>query len=1306
MTATRKAKRSTSGRAASKVPKGSGNNLGKTSAKKKAARKKTTKKNTAKKATARKATAKKATAKKATAKKAETKKPTAMKAEPAPTPSMGPDGACVSPSARPWTVSPEAIAGMSDGELKPILRELIWAEARRSGCDLSGVFVNTEDKAGDDGADAFTPKPTVPCPWLGTAPTCWQFKSGSAGEPAEIAGEVKKRLPRQTLKNKGRFVLVATSSNSGPAGRNRRLRALRDSARSARIPMSKIEVFTSENLAGWLDEHPALAKDLRGMPSGVWSLAFWAADKRHRLAWHGTPAINEAIRTIHEDLDPIGAATITHIHVWGHPGVGKTRFVLEACREAPWRRDVLYVRDGQRTDVARLLERMAGHPNATAVVVVDEARPQDLADLHSLVARADGRVRLLTISLGRALAVPAGPPIAEYQVTPLEETAAADLIASWHPSMPSEHREFAARFCAGYVKLAQVTADALVKNRNLDVHQLLENQHVRLILDSIAGDASQRSSLYVVAALESVGWEGTSEAEGQAIAEHLGLDWNQVRRDVEQLDRKHGIAPRAGRLRYISPRPLGALIAAEAWAAHETLMRSLPERLPTASAKDAYDRRIRGIATAPQVKGFAVEQLGLFFDTAKLTDETGVRRWRALAHAEPAYAVEAVCSALTKADRDERLAISRRARRHLVWGLVEFAWRRDSFHDATTALAHLAVAENETCANNASEEFVRKFQLVLGGTAAPFTERFGLLDELREQTDPEYRVLVVRALGRALPPAGAHRTAPRHDGPTPPEPEWQPSTGAEAAEVALGALQRLEHVARTDESERVGQELARVAGKLVMLLRDGVARDAVGVLIRCIAERSTAAREAMWEHVHGVLSSEKKYWRELGPDELGWIEKLLADLEDNTLLGEIRRALATVDFDSGPEHFAGLAGRVLEKSDEWEAVWRYMNSGDARGSWVLAEAIAHLDAGEFLDACTDWETARDLRGLAGYLSERRRGAGGDWVDDWIDAFFEAHPGLPQLAAEITWRSSSSARGAKRLAEFVHADSLPPSLTELFSYGGWSQTVPRAALLGLVQAMAVSPSHRGSAVVLLDVRAREDAEFWADVAPIALELITDPLIVRRSPNFGFYWHRVVNRLLADDSNIEPIVRSLFAAQMLRDSDEIWLLEHSTYGAQVLSACIRRDAATVWNELVHLLEDEDAARHVVGLPGRLLDRMPQDSVLGWVGVDPAVRGRVIVRSVSKRLEDDSLFVQLIERFGSNKDVTDAASAYFHSGQWTGEASAHWTQLAESLEPMSKRRDLPSFSRWARAEIRSLRAAAKRDREREEERRLRWH
>lgn len=1267
----------------------------------------------AERAPARKAASKRRATNEKTAKRARTssqKRSTRKRtksAEPASTACTRPDDGYVSPSARPWTVSPEAIARMSDVDLKPILRELIWAEARRYGCNPGEVFVNTEDRARDGGADAFTPKPAVPSDWLGTVQTCWQFKSGSAGEPAAIANEVKEPLPRQTLKDKGRFVLVATSSNSGRMGRARRLKSLRDSARSARIPISKIEVFTSENLAGWLDEHPALAKDLRGMPSGVWSLACWAADRRHRLAWHGTPTTNEAIRTIHDDLDPIGASTSTHMHVWGHPGVGKTRFVLEACREAPWHRDVLYVGDGQRTDVARLLERMAGHPNATAVVVVDEARPQDLPDLNSLVARADGRVRLLTISLGPAPAVPAGPPIAEYQVTPLEERAAADLIASWHPSMPSEHREFAARFCAGYVKLAQVTADALAKNRDLDVHQLLENQQVRgLIVKSIVGDPSQRSSLYVVAALESVGWEGAREAEGKAIAEHLGLDWKQVRRDVEQLDRKHEIAPRAGRLRYISPRPLGALIAAEAWAADGTLMRSLPERLPTESAKVAYDQRIRGIATAPHVKGFAIEQLGFFFDTASLTQEAAVRRWRALAHAEPAYAVEAVGRALATADRDERVAISKGARRHLVRGLVEFAWRRDSFHDATTALAHLAVAENETYDNNASGEFVKKFQLVLGGTAAPFTDRFALLDELREQSDPEYRVLVVRALGTALRRGEESRWAERHDGPAPLEPEWRPSTRAEAAAVASGALERLEDIARTDDSERVGQELAEVAGQLVMRLRDSMARDTVGALIRSIAERSAASREAMWHHVYGMLSSEKKYWQQLGPDDIGWIEKLLADLEDNTLRGDIRRALATVDLESSPEDFAGLAGRVLDKRHEWEAVWRYLNSGDARGSWVFGGAIARLDAGDFLEGCTDWETARDLRGLAGYLSERRRGAGSDWVDDWIDAFLAAHPDLPQVAAEITWRSSSSARGAERLAELVQADSLPPSLTEQFSYGGWSQTVPRASLVSLVRAMAVAPSHRGSAVVLLDVRAKEDGEFWADVAPIALELATDPLIVRRSPNFGFYWHRVVERLLADDSNIEPIVRSLFAAQMLRDSDESWFLEHSTYGAQTLSACIRRDVATVWDELVHLLEDADAQRHVIGLPGGLLDRMPHDSVLEWVAVDPEVRGRLIVRSVSKRLADDSLFVQLIERFGSNKDVAGEASEYFHSGQWTGESSAHWTRLADSLEPWSKRRDLPSFSRWAHAAIRSLREAAQRDREREEEDRLRRH
>jgi len=94
-------------------------------------------------------------------------------------------------------VSQERIARLDDLGLNSLMSELLRAQAYRCGTNVSEIRVNTETKAPDDGCDGWSPRPTADDVWLGSSPTCWQFKAGSAGQPRRLRGEVGKRLPRE-----------------------------------------------------------------------------------------------------------------------------------------------------------------------------------------------------------------------------------------------------------------------------------------------------------------------------------------------------------------------------------------------------------------------------------------------------------------------------------------------------------------------------------------------------------------------------------------------------------------------------------------------------------------------------------------------------------------------------------------------------------------------------------------------------------------------------------------------------------------------------------------------------------------------------------------------------------------------------------------------------------------------------------------------------------------------------------------------------------------------------------------------------
>jgi hypothetical protein len=153
-------------------------------------------------------------------------------------------------------VEPKRIARLEDAELGKLMGQLLRAQSHRCGAPVSELLTNTEEKAADDGADAWSGKPEKPDEWLGDAETCWQLKAGKAGTPAAVKGEIGKRLPHATLKKDGRFVLVASGSTSGKKGETDRLNTLTEQAKAVGLLTDRIVVFGSERLKEWVNQHP------------------------------------------------------------------------------------------------------------------------------------------------------------------------------------------------------------------------------------------------------------------------------------------------------------------------------------------------------------------------------------------------------------------------------------------------------------------------------------------------------------------------------------------------------------------------------------------------------------------------------------------------------------------------------------------------------------------------------------------------------------------------------------------------------------------------------------------------------------------------------------------------------------------------------------------------------------------------------------------------------------------------------------------------------------------------------------------
>jgi len=382
-------------------------------------------------------------------------------------------------------VEPKRIARLEDAELGKLMGQLLRAQSHRCGAPVSELLTNTEEKAADDGADAWSGKPETPDEWLGDAETCWQLKAGDAGEPAKVKKEIGKRLPKVTLTKGGRFVLVASGSTSGKKGETDRLETLTTEAEAAGLPTDRIVVIGSERLAEWVNQHPAIAARWANRPEGLWTLQDWPAQE-HQASWQASDPLASALATYRQALDPTTVRPdepFLHLHLYGPPGAGKTRLALELCKQAPWADFVVYVQQAREGNVLSLLARAASEEGVRFVVVADDTPAELLKPLRDALEPSEGRIRLITLGTSHS---PDPRRIQEEQLPRLSADSLRELLGCWYPAMPAVLVSNVVNLAAGNPRLARLGADALHQNPALTTATLHEQPAIRDLRAAIA----------------------------------------------------------------------------------------------------------------------------------------------------------------------------------------------------------------------------------------------------------------------------------------------------------------------------------------------------------------------------------------------------------------------------------------------------------------------------------------------------------------------------------------------------------------------------------------------------------------------------------------------------------------------------------------------------------------------------------------------------------------------------------------------------------------------------------------------------
>ena len=725
--------------------------------------------------------------------------------------------------------------------------------------------------------------------------------------------------------------------------------------------------------------------------------------------------------------------------------------------------------------------------------------------------------------------------------------------------------------------------------------------------------------------------------------------------------------------------------------------------LPTEAARDAFYKRLQAIAGNATTREYSREKLSFFFRIDDFMDANKVRQWSAFSAAAPDIAAGNLCRALKAASVEDRKKVKDDARRGIVWRLVRMAWPPSTFHDAVTALALLAEAENEPWGNNATGEFVARYQVVLGGTALPYLRRLRVIDELLDSERPELARLCIRALARV----GEDYVTRSGGGPGSariPEREWRPRSGNEYLECIDNAVARLETVA-TLRIPVLQADLVRAADDLSLLLRYPESCKTIEDFFNAVRAAYPGAREPLRQAVAGVM---RRYKKDLPPDQQRELAELHARFEDAALGARLEQHVGPRPWErEGSPDFTSLAVELVAAPGVLAEYWPWLTSGDAAAAWELGAALAKADPdGRLSDSLPAFAgSGPDLRIVCGYVATRREVLGDGWYQQWVTSQSERHPQPVGLIFEVIWRCGVTDPLAAMMARILRGQQVSRTVVGQVTYADWRDT-SASALESVLRAMT-DTGHADTAISVLQRRMEQapaERERWQ---PFALELVTAVDLIRHGGMPSHYWQQVATVLV--DDYFEEISTAIFEAHASRDKNASWFMDTESAVAEVLLSCVKRDPCRGWKKLRdHLASPDQAYLFAIGFPNEVMDLMPVDDVLAWIAEVPVERVFERVAPLARMtslgtLTDAGLAARLIGEYGDDRMVAEVFFSRYVSGSWWGPASSHWSESARALEDVAKRTALSKLREWASATARKINEMAEQEQQREEEQEL---
>lgn len=1248
-------------------------------------------------------------------------------------------------------VTADQIGSLDAGQLVALLRKLLLADARRAGIARRGVLVPAQINVADDGEDGSIEWSDGPesTDYLPTRRCMFQVKASNKMEPEACRKEVKTKAGSlkvavdECLAAGGTYIFFCSQpcNEKMIKARIEKIRQGIAEVTGDTYPDGDIHFYDANRTADWVNSHAPVAVWVIEQTTGVRLDHFrtwdkWALEEDlAEVEFVSAPSLDDQIEQIRSHLGEHRAVA----RVVGLSGLGKTRLAFEVFRPSSalgnpnqdsLAATLLYASgDVAAGDLVPQVQRICDE-GSEVVLVVDDC-PSDLhTQIRKIVRRVDSRMSLLTLDYDPEATANEENLIA---LDRCPDEVVKGILSQSCSQLSEADVSRVVGLAQGFPQVAVLLGRARLQDAP-DLGALSDSDLLERMLVGRKGASEQaRDVVRACAMFDVLGIEGDFSDQMAFAAKHLcGIEGREFYGILQDFIER-GVIQKRGDFIQVQPKPLAIRLASEKWRRMppEDALAIFREHMPPGLTEALCDQlaKLDFLPQAREAAGRLCEPTGPFGRLEVLNTESGSRCFRSIVEANPAAAMTALTRELGGRATDELREIGP-GRRDLVGALEKLAFRGETFEEAVRLLLDLAVAENESWANNATGEFVSKFQMHLSGTEAPPELRFGVLDEALASGEPERERLAVEGLDRALETGHYSRSGGAEtQGSGPSLKDWEPSTYGEVYDYLRGGLGRLTQIACSDSqwSEKAKKSIASHARGLV---RTGIVDDVARSIETIVGHAGS-----YWpEGLDGVMSALQYDGKEMPPECLERIERLRDLLMPTTIedrlrffISELPWGLYTSEGGQTEERnriARELATEIAEHPGVLYARLPDLLRGEQRQGYPFGHRLGQvLDAPErFID-----EVVLTLRGLpreeanptllgaflAG-LEESRR----DLVDLTLHRIASDDADVPDLA-QLTSFITIQPRDIDRLCNCVLAGRQAVRPVLVLAYGSVLRSVGAEHVERLLDALiTVGGEALWIALEIGMMYAHGDSDRFnaidGTLRRIVLEgsLLEVPTVGQMSDH---HLEQVIQRFLSRDGGDEDVAIH-YARELVKRERRDTSGEWSHFWETLLPVLVKTHREAVWHIFGEALRGENAHAVESVLGGRFSTRdrggavaeLGFDFTMDWCRANPDVGPQFVVRSLPL-LEGESpkrwtpIVSAILNEFGDRDDVLLGLTLAMGTFSAWGSLVPYYEQYVEPLNVLAGSHPEANVRDWARDQLRRIEASIQREQKRDAEREL---